>query len=131
MSRWEEYDDEAKEDNRMDFGFVFSFKLMFEYLDKIDQSTKEWDDKYPKKLLINIWASAMVIMLIAFLCSYQIMLIISLPFIFLHLIVLIKEAKIWARFGYSKMQYFLMTVPLILVEMLLGGLSWTLWGKLF
>lgn len=122
MSSWEAYDDEAKRNTKLEIGYMINFKKMNVMLERIDQETKEWDDKYPKNGLLKIWVSVMVILLLLFSLSHQIICIVTVPFIFFYLYVLFQMGRTWKRFQYNQITFWMMTVGLIVVEMVIAGL---------
>ena len=47
MSRWgDDIDEELKRKEKIKVGFMFSFKGMSHVVRQIEETTKEWDDKY-------------------------------------------------------------------------------------
>ena len=62
MSRWgDDNDEELKRNEKIKVGFMFSFKGMSHVVRQIEETTKEWDDKYPKTELLKIWANVMLL----------------------------------------------------------------------
>ena len=90
--------------------FTINFKKMTFYIDRIVEETKEWDDKHPKDDLMKMWAGIMIMMFVLFMCSYNIMLIATVPFFGFYGYVLIQLSRTFKRFGYKRLPYWILTI---------------------
>lgn len=115
MSNWDKYDDEIKQDEKIQVGFMINFKKMNVLLERIDQETREWDKKYPKSELLKIWGSIFFMLFVLGVCSYSIFAVATVPFMIFYIYVLFQMEKVWKRFQYSKAQYWIMTLVAIIV----------------
>lgn len=111
MSRWgDDIDEELKRNEKIKVGFMFSFKGMSHVVRQIEETTKEWDDKYPKTELLKIWANVMLFFVALFTFTYNILIVVTgILFIFYGMII-VQIFSVWKSFGYPKLKYWLMTL---------------------
>lgn len=122
MSWGDEIDDELKQEKRVKVGFVWNFLSAGTLLRMIEEQTREVPDEYPKRELIKIWASALVVFFLLISVSYSVLLVATLPFVAMYLYLLIQTARVWKQFHYSVATYWLMTV-LALAVVVAGGMG--------
>lgn len=122
MSWGDEIDDELKQEKRVKVGFVWNFLSAGTLLRMIEEQTREVTDEYPKRELIKIWASALVVSFLLISVSYSVLLVATLPFVAMYLYLLIQTARVWKQFHYSVATYWLMTV-LALAVVVAGGMG--------
>lgn len=129
-SRWgDDVDEELQQRHqRLKVGFVFNFMQISKILKRIEEETREWDEKYPKSELLKIWGSTMVFLLIFMTLSYNILIIVTGLFMLLNIIILFQVFGVWKRFHYSVVMYWLMTIVGLAVVFLIG---WLLRGLIF
>ena len=48
MGWGDEYEDKSRQENKINYGRIFSFKTMSYAVNKIKDETKEYDEKHPK-----------------------------------------------------------------------------------
>lgn len=111
----DDLDEELRQKEKVHVGFMINFKNMAYYLERIDEETQEWDDQYPKKELITIWKSAMVCIFVLFALSYEIFAFVMLPFIMFYVYIIMRLGRVWKRFNYPVMFYWLVTVVGLIV----------------
>lgn len=111
----DDLDEELRQKEKVHVGFMINFKNMAYYLERIDEETQEWDDNYPKKELITIWKSAMVCIFVLFALSYEIFAFVMLPFIMFYVYIIMRLGRVWKRFNYPVMFYWLVTVVGLIV----------------
>lgn len=122
-SRWgDDIDEELQRDEKIKVGFLFNYMQMGNLLKRIEEETREWDEKYPKSELLKVWGSVMVIMLVLFTLSYNVLLIATGLFFFFYGHILVKVYGVWKRFQYSKKVYWGMTIGALAVAFVLGWL---------
>lgn len=122
-SRWgDDMDEELQRDEKIKVGFLFNYMQMGNLLKRIEEETREWDDKYPKSELLKVWGSVMAIMLVLFTLSYNVLLIATGLFFFFYGHILVKVYGVWKRFQYSKKVYWGMTIGALAVAFVLGWL---------
>lgn len=122
-SRWgDDMDEELQRDEKIKVGFLFNYMQMGNLLKRIEEETREWDEKYPKSELLKVWGSVMAIMLVLFTMSYNVLLIATGLFFFFYGHILVKVYGVWKRFQYSKKMYWGMTIGALTVEFVLGWL---------
>ncbi len=90
--------------------FTINFKKIYMDVDEISQRTLEVTDKHPKDSLLKLWAGAMTGILIFFIFSYQILFLVTIPFIVFYFIAIFRIAACWISFKYSATQFWLMTI---------------------
>ncbi len=116
MGNWgEDLDYEAKGIKDYEGRFTLNFKKIYFDVDEISQKTLEVTDKHPKDSLMKLWAGTMLGMFIFFILSYQIMALVTLPFLAFYLMALVRIYKCWTSFKYSGTQFFVMSVIGIVV----------------
>lgn len=120
ISRWgEDSDDELKalqKREKIHVGFVWNMSLMSKLLIRLDEETAEWDNQYPKSELWKMWGSIMVIMLPLLILTKGVLMLATLLFLFFFGRMYFQIAKVWKRFGYSLLQYWLLTIAGLAVE---------------
>lgn len=122
-SRWgDDMDEELQRDEKIKVGFLFNYMQMGNLLKRIEEETREWDEKYPKSELLKVWGSVMAIMLVLFTMSYNVLLIATGLFFFFYGHILIKVYGVWKRFQYSKKVYWGMTIGALVAAFVLGWL---------
>ena len=124
MSNWgEEYDEELKNHERVNvkLRFGLNFKYLSQMLDKIDEETREWDEKYPKSELIKIWACIMLNFLLLFSLSYNVFIIVTGAFYIFYTYSLFQTYGKWKRFRYSRIQFWTATVVVLTIMFIVGG----------
>ena len=90
--------------------FTVNFKKIYMYVDEISQRTLEVTDKHPKDSLLKLWAGAMTGIFVFFVLSYQILFLITIPFLAFYLIALFRIAGCWKSFKYSAAKFWSMTI---------------------
>lgn len=116
MGNWgENVDYEAEHIKDYEGRFTVNFKKIYMDVDEISERTLEVTDKHPKDSLMKLWIGAMIGILVFALFSYQILAIVTLPFIFFYFIALVRIAKCWKGFKYNSAAYWGMTVAGLLV----------------
>lgn len=122
-SRWgDDMDEELQRDEKIKVGFLFNYMQMGNLLKRIEEETREWDEKYPKSELLKVWGSVMAIMLVLFTLSYNVLIIATGLFFFFYGHILIKVYGVWKRFQYSKKVYWGMTIGALVAAFVLGWL---------
>ena len=111
MSRWEEFDDEAKREEKVNARLTLNFKSMIVLIEKIENETKNWDDKYPKDELMKIWLGCMIDFLFLFCFSFHVLCFVATgPLLIFQFYTLVKLYKAWKTFGYSNKYFIGITV---------------------
>lgn len=129
MSRWgDDIDEELKKNEKVKAKFMISFKSMNYVVRQIEETTKEWDDKYPKFELLKIWANALLFFVVLFTFTYNILIVVTgILFIFYGFIIF-QIFGVWRSFKYSGIQYWLMTLAGIAAAF---GIGWGLQSLIF
>lgn len=129
MSRWgDDIDEELKKNEKVKAKFMISFKSMNYVVRQIEETTKEWDDKYPKFELLKIWANILLFFVVLFTFTYNILIVVTgILFIFYGLIIF-QIFGVWRSFNYSGIQYWLMTLAGIAAAFFIG---WGLQALIF
>lgn len=124
MSNWgEEFDDELKNYERVKvkIRFGLNFKYLSRMLDRIDQETREWDEKYPKSELVKIWGCIMINFLILFSLSYNVFVLVTGAFYIFYTYALFQLYGKWKRFKYSKSLFWVATIVVLVLMFVVGG----------
>ena len=100
--------------------FTINFKKIYYDVDDISEKTLEVTDKHPKDSLMKLWAGTMVGMFIFFMLTYQILALVTLPFLAFYVIGLFRIFKCWKSFKYNSVQFWLMSVGAIAVLFLIS-----------
>ena len=129
MSRWgDDIDEELKKNEKVKAKFMISFKTMNYVVRQIEETTKEWDDKYPKFELLKIWANVLLFFVVLFTFTYNILIVVTgILFIFYGFIIF-QIFGVWRSFKYSGIQYWLMTLAGIAAAF---GIGWGLQSLIF
>lgn len=111
-SNWGDDIDESMPKGRLKACFVINVRTMAHFLEQIDEETREHDNKYPKSEILKIWGSVMACFAVFLACSFinPIFAFVMMPFELFYGFILFKAAKVWKRFEYSRLQYWLMTI---------------------
>ena len=116
MGNWgENVDYEAKGIKDYEGRFTVNFKKIYMDVDEISERTLEVTDKHPKDSLMKLWLGAMIGIFAFVLFSYQILAIVTLPFICFYFIALVRVGKCWKGFKYNTGTYWAMTVVSLIV----------------
>lgn len=122
MSNWgEEFDDELKNYARPRAHFSLNFRYITHMLDRIDEETREWDEKYPKSELMKLWGSVMVLYFILVCLTYSVLIIVTGAFYVFNTYALFHLYGKWKRFKYSKRSFLLMTAVMLMIVFVAGG----------
>lgn len=117
MRSIDDYDyDAGRKEERFHIGFIVSFKSMTLLLNRMEDEIGEFDDQYPRKELLKIWSSIMVVMFVLFLLSYNILFVATLPFIFFYGLALKQLFRAWKRFKYQMGFLRIITLATLVVE---------------
>ena len=117
MRSIDDYDyDAGRKEERFHIGFIVSFKSMTLLLNRMEDEIGEFDDQYPRKELLKIWSSIMVVMFVLFLLSYNILFVATLPFIFFYGLALKQLFHAWKRFKYQMGFLRIITLATLVVE---------------
>jgi len=122
MGWGDEYENKPKQEVKIKYGRIFSFKTMSYAVNKIKDETREWDDKHPKDDLMAMWMNLMIVYLILFTVTYNILIVATGVFFFFYFYVLVQMYGAWKQFGYSKAGYWVMTIAGILITGVVGTL---------
>ena len=76
-------------------GFLFSFKSMSMLIQRIEEETGEYDNRYPKRELLKIWANCLVLIFVLACVSHSIFIVATGPFIFFYCYVLFQVIKVF------------------------------------
>ncbi len=121
MAGWgDEYENAPRQEEKIKTGRIFSFKTMSFVINKIKDETREWDDKHPKDDLISMWMNIMLVFLILFTFTYNILIVATGVFFFFYFFVLVQMYGAWKQFGYSKAEYWVMTIAGVLIIGVIG-----------
>lgn len=121
MGNWgDDTDLEVKALKEHEGRFTINFKKIYYDVDDISEKTLEVTDKHPKDSLMKLWAGTMVGMFIFFLLSYQVLALVTLPFLAFYLIGLFRIFKCWRGFKYNGVQFWLMSIAAMAVLFILS-----------
>ena len=121
MGWGDEYEDKQKQEVKIKYGRIFSFKTMSYAVNKIKDETKEHDNKHPKDDLMAMWMNIMIVYLILFTVTYSILIVATGVFFFFYFYVLVQMYGAWKQFGYTKAGYWVMTIAGILITGAVGS----------
>ena len=111
MSRWgDDIDEELKKNEKVKAKFMISFKTMNYVVRQIEETTKEWDDKYPKFELLKIWANVLLFFVVLFTFTYNILIVVTVILFIFYGFIIFQIFGVWRSFKYSSIQYWLMTL---------------------
>jgi hypothetical protein len=110
----DDIDEELQNMEEFHVKFLLSFKSMLIAINKICDEKRDWDDKHPRDDFRKIWCGAMIMELLFWAFSYNILLIATLPFIGFYTFVLIRLGQAYKTFEYKRGLYVLMTVATLL-----------------
>ena len=121
MGNWgDETDPEVQGLKEYEGRFTVNFKKIYMDVDEIVQKTLTIDDKHPKDSLIKLWAGTMVGFLVLFALSYQVLFIITVPFMAFYFIALLRIYKAWKTFRYNGATFWLMTIGGLILAAAIG-----------
>ena len=121
MGNWgDETDPEVQELKEYQARFTVNFKKIYVDVDEIEKKTLTVDDKHPKDSLIMLWLGTMVGFAVLFGLSYQVLFIITIPFMAFYLMALFRIFKAWKTFHYSAATFWLMTVGGLILAAFVG-----------
>ena len=120
MGWGDEFETKREQKEKINYGKIFSFKTMSYAINKIEDETKEHDDKHPKDDLISMWMNIMLVYFILFTFTYSILIVATVVFFFFYFYVLVQMYGAWKQFGYSKAGYWIMTIAGILITFVMG-----------
>ena len=111
MGNWgDETDPEVQELKEYEGRFTVNFKKIYMDVDEIVQKTLTVNDNHPKDSLLKLWAGTMIGFAVLFGLSYQVLFIITVPFMAFYFIALFRIFKAWKTFRYKAHTFWLMTV---------------------
>jgi len=110
MAWGDEYESAPKQEAKINTGSLISFKTMSAVIGKIREETEKWDDKHPKNDLLAIWRNIMIIFVVLFSFTYNILVMATGLFFFFYFYVLLQIYGAWKQFGYSKAFYWGITI---------------------
>lgn len=121
MGNWgDEYETSVEKEEKVKVKFMFSFKMMSIVINRISDETKEWDDTYPKKDLLKILANIMVIFTFLFIFTYSFLVAATGIFFLFYVYALFQLYRVWRRFQYSRLVFWLYTIVGIVVSFGVG-----------
>ena len=116
MSRWgDEFDEELQKKEEIKVGFMFSFKSMSHTVERLSEETREWDNKHPKIELMKMWANVMLVFAVLLSFSYSLFIAATGIFYFFYGYVLLQIYSTWKQFKYSRLQFWTMTVTVLII----------------
>ncbi len=121
MGNWgDETDSEVKELKEYKTRFTVNFKKIYDDVDEIVQRTLTVDDKHPKDSLVTLWLGIMVAFVVLFGISYQVLFIITIPFMAFYIMALFRIFKAWKTFHYKAATFWLMTLGGLILAAAVG-----------
>ena len=120
----DDVDDELKKREKLRVGFMWNFISTNNMITRMDQEVGEVDENYPKSEIEKMWYSTLVIMVIFELLFYNALCIIAIPFFFMYGMLLFKMSKLFKRFNYSVIKYWVIAVISLIIG---GGLYYLIW----
>lgn len=120
----DDIDDELQNKKKLRVGFMWNFISTNNMITRFDQEVGEVDENYPKSELSKMWYSTLMIMCIFVLIAHSALAIIALPFMFLYGMILFKLSKLFKRFNYSSVKYWIITVVALAVSV---GANYMIW----
>ena len=98
-------------------GFLFSFKSMSMILQRIEEETGDYDQRYPKSELLKIWGNCLLLIFALACLSHSIFIVATGPFIFFYCYVLFQVMRVWKRFKYPRVGMMIATIigPLLVL----------------
>lgn len=123
MGNWgDDVDYEAKGIKDYEGRFTMNFKKIYMDVDEISERTLEVTQDHPRDSLDKLWFGAMAGIFIFMLFSYQILALVTLPFICFYLVAVVRIGKCWKSFKYSPAKYWIRTVVSLVVMLLASQL---------
>lgn len=120
----DDIDDELQNKKKLRVGFTWNFISTNNMITRFDQEVGEVDENYPKSELSKMWYSTLIIMCIFVLIAHSVLAVIALPFLFLYGMILFKLSKLFKRFNYSSVKYWIITVVALAVSV---GANYMIW----
>lgn len=114
----DEYYDNSNEPIKV--GFLFSFKSMSMIIQRIEEETGDYDEHYPKRELLKIWANCLVLIFVLACLSHSIFIVATGPFIFFYCYVLFQLVRVFKRFKYPRAGFIAATVLGLLLVLIAG-----------
>lgn len=107
----DKYDYDVKEnEDRPAIPFTLNFKSINALMLSTQDSLKEWDDKYPKKELINLTIGILAVCAVLIAFSYKALVVLTLPMLFFYFLALRSVYKTWKQCGYSKAKFIVASI---------------------
>ena len=120
----DDIDEELQNKKKLKVGFTWNFISTNNLITKFDQEVGEVDENYPKAEIAKMWYSTLIVMLIFEMLMYNALLIIALPFFFLYGMILFKIAKLFKRFNYKPLPYWIIAIVAVMAT---AGLNYLVW----
>ena len=122
MGRFDDYDDELKqlENNEIKVKFTINLKKMDVLIARIVEETREFDAKHPRAELMKIWAMALLCIFGLLIVSRNIVLVVTLPFLFFYVLVIFQIGAAFKRFRYKRFPYWMKSLGVFLLALALA-----------
>ena len=124
----DDIDEELQNKKKLKVGFAWNFISTNNLITKFDEEVGEIDDNYPKSEISKMWFSTVIVMMIFVLLLHDILCIVALPFLFFYGMVLFKISRLFKRFGYSPVKYWILAILCLGVSI---GLRFVVWDLIF
>lgn len=121
MGSIDKYDDElSQKKERYTFRFTVNFKKIYMMNTVLFEDNRDWDDTYPRNIFITMLEGIWVGMTVLFAFSQNVLLIVTLPFIFFYGLALFRTYKTWKEYKYPTGQFWLYNLLGLVVSLTLG-----------
>jgi len=120
----DEIDEELQNKKQLKVGFSWNFISTNNLITRFDQEVGEVNENYPKSEIVKMWYSTLIVMLIFEMLMHSVLAIVALPFFFLYGMILFKLSRLFKRFGYSSLLYWLIAIGAVA---LCAGANYLVW----
>lgn len=123
MGNWgDDTDPEVKALKEYNGRFTVNFKKIYMDVDAVIEQTLEVNEKHPKDSLLKLFFGTMTGFFVLFALSYQIVFLVTVPFMAFYLVALFRIGKAWKTFNYSSAQFIIMSIISLVAVFALGML---------
>lgn len=117
MRSIDDYDDDANKAEEKQFRFTVNFKKIYSMGQDLLADNGVRNEKYPRNILIKMLGGIAFGWAVCFGFSYNILLIATLPFLFLYFMSFFSTKKAWKEYKYPMKEFWLISLGLFVASL--------------